>query len=137
METAARARDRVEMIVGLDSLDNLVRGGRVGRVAGFVGGMLNLRVTLTVENGSFSPVARTRGTKAALTHTIDWVAERMGDTKRAAFCVLHAMAPERAVLLEQQIRERFDASEVYMVETGAVICAHTGTGWAVAFLPEE
>lgn len=134
---AERARERVDMIVGLDSLDNLVRGGRVGRVAGFVGGMLNLKVTLTVEEGSFSPVARTRGTKAAVVHTVDWVAERLGSSKRATFAVLHAMAPDRALLLEEQIRERFDAEDVYMLETGAVIAAHTGVGWAVAFLPEE
>ena len=137
IETAKRARDRVEMIVGLDSLDNLVKGGRVGRVAGFVGGMLNLRVTLTVEDGSFIPVARVRGAKAALAHTLDWVEDRMGGAKRAAFCVLHAMAPDRATRLEELIRERFDVSELRVVETGAVIAAHTGTGWAVAFLPEE
>lgn len=134
---AESARERVEMLVGLDSLDNLVRGGRVGRVAGFVGGMLKLRVTLTVEDGSFAPVARVRGSNAALEHTLDWVSERLGSAKRAAFCVLHAMAPDRAAHLESAIRERFGVSELHVVETGAVIATHTGVGWAVAFLPEE
>ncbi len=137
IEAAAHARDRVQMLVGLDSLDNLVKGGRVGRVAGFVGGMLNLKVTLTVEDGSFSPVSRVRGTKAALAHTVDWVEDHLGDAKRAAFCVLHAMAPDRAARLEELVRERFEVSELHVVETGAVIATHTGVGWAVAFLPEE
>ena len=137
IEAAAHARDRVQMLVGLDSLDNLVKGGRVGRVAGFVGGMLNLKVTLTVEDGSFSPVSRVRGTKAALAHTVDWVEDHLGDAKRAAFCVLHAMAPDRAARLEELVRERFEVSELHVVETGAVIATHTGVGWAVAFLSEE
>jgi len=137
LDAAKRVKDRVQMLVGVDSLDNLVKGGRVGRVAGFVGGMLNLKVTLTVEDGSFTPVARVRGTKAALSHTIEWVERHMGDAKRAAFCVLHAMAAERAARLEELLRERFEVSELRIIETGAVIAAHTGSGWAVAFLPEE
>jgi DegV family protein with EDD domain len=139
-EILARAelvRDRVEMIVGLDNLDNLVKGGRVGKVAGFVGSMLNLKVTLTVEDGKFEPVARTRGSKAALEHTVDWVAERMGDARKGAFCVMHALAEERATWLTQALTERFEVTDIHTVPTGSVIATHTGTGWGVAFLPER
>lgn len=134
---AEQARDRVEMIVGLDNLDNLVKGGRVGRVAGFVGSILNLKVTFTVEDGAFEPVARTRGTKAALEHTVNWVAERMGDARKGAFCVMHALAEDRAVWLAKALSERFEVTEMHTVATGSVIATHTGTGWGVAFLPER
>ncbi len=137
LEHARRARDRVQMIVGLDKLDNLVKGGRVGRVAGLVGGMLSLKVTLTVKDGAFEPIARTRGAKAALDHTVEWCAERMGSARRGAFCVMHAMAADRVEWLREALTSRFDVSELYVVETGSVIAAHTGTGWGVAFLPEE
>lgn len=137
LERAASARDRVEMIVGLDKLDNLVKGGRVGRVAGFVGGVLNLKVTLTVSEGVFEPVARTRGAKAALAHTVDWVTERIGETRKGAFCVLYAMAEDRAHWLADTLSERFEVTEMHVVPTGSVIATHTGTGWAVAFLPER
>ncbi|HET6498237.1 MAG TPA: DegV family protein, partial [Coriobacteriia bacterium] len=40
LEAAAQARDRVRMLVGVDSLDNLVKGGRVGKVAGLLGSVL-------------------------------------------------------------------------------------------------
>lgn len=136
IERAARARDRVQMIVGLDSLDNLVKGGRVGRVAGFVGGMLNLKVTLTVVDGAFEPVRRTRGAKAALAHTLDWLAEHMGPSRRGAFCVMHALSEERAKWLADEITARFEVTEMHMVPTGSVIATHTGTGWGVACLPE-
>ena len=59
----ARLRDRVKLLVGLDSLDNLARGGRIGKVGAFLGSMLNLKVTLTVDlNGEFVPLARSRRT---------------------------------------------------------------------------
>lgn len=137
IERAERARDRVQMIVGLDKLDNLVKGGRVGKVSGLIGGMLNLKVTLTVENGVFEPIARTRGAKAALQHTVDWCAERMGERTKGSFCVMHAMAADRVEWLRESLAARFEVTESYLVETGSVIAAHTGTGWGVAFLPEE
>ncbi len=137
-ERLESARDRVRMIVGLDSLDNLAKGGRIGRVSAFLGSFLNLKVTLTVDtDGAFQPVARTRGEKAALEHTLDWVAEHLdGGAKRAKFAVGHALSESRAHQLADSIRQRFDVSELVVYETGSVISAHTGTGWGVAFLPE-
>jgi len=138
LERLDRIRDRVRLIVGLDSLDNLAKGGRIGRVSAFMGAMLDLKVTLTVDkDGAFQPVARSRGEKAGLRHTLDWVAEQMGEHTRGRFAVGHAMELDRAKWLAEQIRERFEAVELYVYEAGSVICAHTGTGWGVAVLPED
>jgi len=65
------------------------------------------------------------------------VEDKMGGAKRGVFAVMHAMAPDRADWLERAIRERFEPIELYLVEVGVVIATHTGTGWGVAFLPEE
>jgi DegV family protein with EDD domain len=138
IERLERVRDRVRMIVGLDSLDNLAKGGRIGRVSAFLGSMLNLKVTLTVdENGEFQPVARTRGEKAALAHTLDWVADHAQGARKVAFAVGHALSLERAQRLREALQTRFEGSDVIVYETGIVISAHTGTGWGVAVLPED
>lgn len=134
----ARVRERVRLIVGLDSLDNLAKGGRIGRVSAFLGSMLNLKVTLTVDgDGAFQPVARNRGEKAALAHTLAWVAEKMGSATKGKFAVGHALEPDRAHRLADAIRERFEVEDLVIYEAGSVICAHTGTGWGVALLPSE
>lgn len=138
MQNLEKVRSRVKMIVGLDSLDNLAKGGRIGKVAALFGGMLNLKVTITPnEQGAFDPVARSRGTKAALEHTMQWVAERMGSHRAGTFSVMHAMSPDKAAWLEERIRAAYDVRDLYVVEAGAVICSHTGTGWGVAVMPAE
>ncbi|MDO8847766.1 MAG: DegV family protein [Coriobacteriia bacterium] len=125
-------RGRMHMLVGLDSLDNLAKGGRIGRVSAFLGGMLNLKVMLTVgDDGAFVPVARARGAKAALQASVDWLGEHVDATKRAAFGVLHAESPDKAAWLEEAIRARFNVVELAVIETGPVIASHTGTGWGV------
>lgn len=130
-------RDRVRLIVGLDSLDNLARGGRIGRVSAFLGSMLDLKVTLTVgADGAFVPVARSRGEQRALRHTLDWLALQVGDSSRASFAIGYASDKGRAERLANAIRERFDVARIVVYEAGSVICTHTGSGWGVAVLPE-
>jgi len=134
----SRLRDRVKMIVGLDSLDNLAKGGRIGKVGAFVGGMLNFKVTLTVDpNGEFMPVGRSRGDKAAFAHTLDWIADKMGTATKGRFAIGHALGLERAEALAAALRERYDVTELVIYETGSAISTHTGTGWGVALVPED
>jgi DegV family protein with EDD domain len=130
------ARRTVKMIVGLDKVDNLAKGGRIGKVAALLGGMLNLRVLFTVNDaGSFEPVARVRGAKAARAEMVSWVEKQMGTYRRARFSIMHAMSPDNAAWLEAQIRERYTVEELSVVKCGPVISTHTGTGWGIALLP--
>jgi len=134
----ARLRDRVKLIVGFDSLDNLARGGRIGKVGVFFGAMLNLKVTLTVDgNGEFVPLERSRGEKAALRHTLDWIAEQMGTSTNGKFAVGHAMSLERAKTLADQLKERYSVTDLVIYEAGSVISTHTGPGWGVAVVPGD
>jgi DegV family protein with EDD domain len=138
LATAEDVRDRVRMIVGLDRLDNLAKGGRIGAVSAFLGGLLNLKVTMTVgPDGTFEPVARTRGKTAALEHTVEWVRGHMGDAKSGAICVMHAMSPDNAEWLRERLERALDVTEMHVVEVGVVIATHTGTGWGVAVVPAK
>ena len=125
-------RPRVHMIVGLDSVENLAKGGRIGKVAAIVGGLLKMRVTLTVAaDGSFEPVGRARGAVAGMQGSVDWVASRIDADRPADFAVQHALSPDKAAWLEEAIRARFNVRELRVIEAGAVISSHTGTGWGI------
>ncbi|MDO9556220.1 MAG: DegV family protein [Coriobacteriia bacterium] len=138
VKTVESVRERVQMIVGIDSLENLAKGGRIGKVSQFLGGILKLRILFTVNaEGSFEPVARSRGAKAALDGTMDWVTEKMGDCSRGRFAVMHAMSPDKAEWLRERISSMYDVVEMHVVKAGPVISTHTGTGWGVALIPLE
>jgi DegV family protein with EDD domain len=138
LDSLEQVRERVRLIVGLDSLDNLAKGGRIGAVSAFLGAVLNLKVTFTVDpEGAFRPLGRNRGAKAALKHTLDWVAEQMDGNRRGSFAVGHAMELDRAQWLADRLRETYEVDELVIYEAGPVICTHTGTGWGVAVLPRN
>ena len=137
LKRVADVRERVRLIVGLDGLGNLAKGGRIGRVGAFLGSMLNLKVTLTVaSDGAFVPLARSRGEHAALQHTLDWVTEQMGAASSGRFAVGHALSRDRALWLRDEITTRFGVTEMVVYEAGTAIATHTGTGWGVAVLPD-
>ena len=129
-------RERSKLIVGLDSLTNLAKGGRIGKVSAFLGSLLDLKVTFTVDSeGAFQPIARSRGEKAALHYTMDWIATQMGDATKGRFAVGHALSPERAQRLADAIRARYDVTDMVIYEAGTVVSTHTGTAWGVAVVP--
>jgi DegV family protein with EDD domain len=133
-----QARDQVKLIVGLDSLDNLRKGGRIGAVSALMGSLLNLKVTMTVdEAGAFSPLGRSRGEKAGLEYTMEWIAKQMAGATRGRFAVGHGLSAERAHRIADSIRERWETTEMVVYEAGSVICTHTGTCWGVAVWPQR
>jgi len=132
-----QTRTHVKLLVGVDSLENLRRGGRIGAVSSLLGSLLNLKVTLTVdEAGAFSPLGRSRGEKAAIEYSLDWVAKQMGDASSGRFAVGHGLSEERAHRIAESIRQRWGVSEMVIYEAGSVVSTHTGTVWGIAVWPE-
>jgi DegV family protein with EDD domain len=131
-------RSRVRHVIGLDKLDNLARGGRIGAVSAFMGGLLDLKVLLTVDaEGAFQPVTRVRGHGAAMRATMEFVRRGMDGAARGRFLVAHALSPQTASYLRDAIAAAYEAMELDVVETGVVIATHTGTGWGVSFVPGD
>jgi DegV family protein with EDD domain len=138
LAVAEDTRSRVKHVVGLDKLDNLSRGGRIGAVSAFMGGLLDLKVLFTVDaQGSFQPVARVRGHKAAMRETLEFVKRGMDGATKGRFFVAHAMRRDTAEYLRDAIASTYDTVELSIVEAGTSIAVHTGTGWGISFVPGE
>ena len=131
--TLEQARGAMNMVVGVNSLENLAKGGRVSKTVALLGGILNVKVLLSIgADGTLAPRHRTRGTTAALQATIDWLAKRIDPTRPVDVGVLHAELPDAAAWLEERVRERFVVRELVTIETGPVIGTHAGTAWGLA-----
>ncbi len=53
--------NHMEHIFTVADLQYLVRGGRLSKVAGFIGGLLNIKPILNVEEGKLVPLEKVRG----------------------------------------------------------------------------
>lgn len=127
----------MEHIFTVADLRYLVRGGRLSKVAGFIGGLLNIKPILNVEEGKLVPLEKVRGKKKVLSRIVDIMEERGKDLKGQTIGMTHGDDLETAEALKSLITERFGC-EVFIVNTiGAAIGAHTGPGVITLFFLNE
>ncbi|EPC8409193.1 DegV family protein [Bacillus thuringiensis] len=125
--------NHMEHIFTVADLQYLVRGGRLSKVAGFIGGLLNIKPILNVEEGKLVPLEKVRGKKKVLSRIVDIMEERGKDLKGQTIGMTHGDDLETAEALKALITERFGC-EVFIVNTiGAAIGAHTGPGVITLF----
>ncbi|AWC52914.1 DegV family protein [Bacillus cytotoxicus] len=127
----------IEHIFTAGDLQYLVRGGRLSKVAGFIGGLLNIKPILNVEEGKLVPLEKIRGKKKMLSRMVDIMEERGKNLQKQTIAIIHGDELETAEVLKTLIKERFGC-EVFVVNTiGAAIGAHTGPGVLAIFFLNE
>lgn len=65
-EGIIKAIPKVKCSLNFESLENLVRGGRLSKTAGTIGSVLGLRLILEIKDGKMSVKDKVRGSKKAL-----------------------------------------------------------------------
>ncbi|MFD3449781.1 DegV family protein [Microbacteriaceae bacterium 4G12] len=129
--------EHMEHIFTVDDLQYLVRGGRVSRIAGFIGGLLNIKPILHVESGKLMPIEKIRGRKKVLRRMVEIMGERGQDISKQTIGISHGDDQESADALKEMIIETFGC-KVFVVNTiGAAIGAHAGPGTLAVFFLNE
>lgn len=122
-------RRRRGLLFTVDTLDYLVRGGRVGKAAGLAGQLLSVKPILTLEDGEVTPLTRVRGRTKALAELVRIFAEATGDDPSLHVGVAHADAARDAEDLMGRVRVlRPHASLDLITALGPVIGTHGGPG---------
>ncbi len=118
------------VLFSVGTLEFLQKGGRIGRAQAFLGGLLNVRPILTLEDGKIAPAAKARGTKKATAEIVERIkahaAQHQGEL---VLDFLHIQDASLAENLRQAVRNAgIEFSDGNLYEIGAVIAAHVGPG---------
>ena len=117
------------LLFTVDTLDYLVRGGRIGKAAGLAGQLLSVKPVLTFEDGEVAPLKRVRGRAKALAELARIFAEATRDDPSLHVGVAHADAERDADDLVGRVRgARPRASLDLVTVLGPVIGTHGGPG---------
>jgi hypothetical protein len=132
------AVENTRLFVSVETMEYLVRGGRVSRFRGVAARLLNLKPILTLTpEGKAEVVAKTIGGVPARKKMIDLVCKAARGKKNLRFMVGHADAIETAGFYAAQIRRHFEVLDVPIVSVSPALGAHAGPGAAaIAFLGE-
>lgn len=135
-----RLRGQSGMFFTVDTLEYLLRSGRVSRVQAWLGGLLNMKPIMTLDrDGVAAAAGRVRGQAALLPRLfrlLDAALPRQRDRLRMA--VAHADVPELAERVRAALAERYRPLDVLVSPVTGVLAAHAGPGaWGVFYQVED
>ena len=122
----------------VDTLEYLVKGGRIGKVTAMAGTMLQIKPVLHVDNdGKLMTVAKARGRRAALKALVDRMEQTAIDLRDQTVFISHGDCLADAEYVANRVREKFGVKNIYINFIGPVIGAHSGPGTVALFFIGE
>jgi len=137
VERAEFLAAHMEHLFTVDDLDYLAKGGRVSKASAFLGGLLNIKPLLNVEDGKLVPLEKIRGQKKLLRRIIEVMRERGVNFEHQTIGISQADAMDTAQEMKRLIEDELLAKEVIITDIGAVIGSHTGFGTIAIFFLNE
>jgi len=123
-----KALNYVGILLVVDTLEYLQRGGRIGRAQRFLGDILHLKPILEVVDGTFLGLERVRTAPKALKRMVDILEERIDGRRPIHVGVLHADALDLAKELRNEVIERLNPEETLIGEVSPAVGSHLGPG---------
>ena len=117
-------KEKTELYIGVSTLENLVKGGRIGRVTGLLSSLLNIRVVMEMKDHQLEPIVKGRGNKT-FKKWLDELVEKLSHSKVAEIGISYAGTPEWANEMKAQLQSLVE-KEIPVLETGSIIQTHTG-----------
>ena len=119
----------MEHVVTVDTLEYLARGGRISKTSAAVGGVLDIKPIIIVnENGALEAVEKVRGMKKTMRRCMEMVREKGASLERQIVGVVYGADPGIADPAMQSLREECHVKEILLGQVGCAIGAHTGPG---------
>lgn len=123
-------KQKTELYIGLSTLENLVKGGRIGRVSGLISSLLNIRVIMQMKNHQLEPIVKGRGAKT-FKKWLDDLTASLQNKQVAEIGISYAGSPELAQEMKESLQP-YVKKPISVLETGSIIQTHTGeNAWAV------
>ncbi|MFF2450445.1 DegV family protein [Neobacillus sp. NPDC058068] len=121
-------REHTKLYIMVDTLENLVKGGRIGKGKAFIGSLLNIKPIASLEDAEYTPVTKVRSHSQVVKFFAKQFAEDIKGKTIRGVGIAHAEAHELAVKIKDSIFELTGYKEIEIDYTGPTVSTHTGPG---------
>lgn len=118
----------IEHFFTVEDLDYMARGGRVSKTSAFVGGLLNIKPVLHVEDGKLIPIEKIRGRKKVIKRLVELVGENGSELAKQTVHISHGDDETAANELKSLLEETYGVKDFEIQMIGSAIGAHVGPG---------
>ena len=123
-------KNHTELYIGVSTLENLVKGGRIGRVTGLLSSLLNIRVVMQMKDHELQPMIKGRGAKT-FKKWLDELITLLSDRSVAEIGISYSGSSDWAKEMKDNLQPYVE-KPISVLETGSIIQTHTGeNAWAI------
>lgn len=132
-EVVTKARQAVTkstVFFGLETLEYLIKGGRIGKVEGILGSALKIKPIISCNpEGIYDTVAKVRGRKQNIAKMLELAREKVGNSKDYYIALCHGAAEKEMLQMKDSISDLIADAKVYCEgQISPVLGVHTGPG---------
>ena len=120
-------RERIRIILTLDTLDYARMSGRIGALSAALASMLNVKPIAVLKNGLVDMVEKVRTRKTALERVITMAEEEFGD-QPVYLGIVHARDIASGNALMTEAKKRFNTKETVLIDLSISLAANFGPG---------
>ena len=127
IEHVKKIRDNQVLEMMVVNLDNIIKGGRLGPLAGKIATLLNIRIALTMPHGELNISKKGRGKKFSKNfdqRVLNDIKAHKDEIKEVG--ISYVNTPEECEELANKIREINPNIEVLVQQTSPIIATHAG-----------
>lgn len=119
--------DKSDILVDINTLKYMVRGGRVSPLKGMVATALNLKPIVTLDaEGKATAAGKSFNRRANMKKIIDIIAKKKGRIWN--YAIVHADAKQRAAQYAEKLTAKLGKKPAYVMELSPVVGVHNGIG---------
>lgn len=122
--------DHSHIYYSLQTLQYLIKGGRLGRVDGILGSMLQIKPIISCDpDGVYYTVEKVRGKKQSIQKTMELVQNTIKDKTNYYLTICHGYAQEEADQVKEKMQPYIDKATLFIEgQISPALGVHTGPG---------
>ncbi len=130
LEHLDKLKSAIQLYVVPETLENLVKNGRLSKLAGGAIALLGIKLVIVLdESGALTPKHKVRGTKRAFASVVKDIEERYPNHEPLLVQGLTVRNPEGCATLVSRVQEAgFPVERLDDTNAGPVIATHAGLG---------
>jgi DegV family protein with EDD domain len=113
----------------LDTLENIIKGGRIGKVAGKIATLLSIKLIMKSDgNGIVDLAEKVRGANKAFKRLVDIIGEKGTNLEDRILAIAHANCYEKALEFKAMVEKKYGFKQIIISTIGATIGTYSGEG---------
>ena len=125
MEEVKQAIPNIHLLFLLDTLEYLLRGGRIGKAKALLGSILNVKPVLAFRDGEVVPAGQARSRAKGIDRLFDFIKSASNVQDLA---VVYNTTPDEAQALGERIGNIFAKEQIKLARVGPMLGVHAGPG---------